>query len=59
MHRDAMLIALVVSNGVKYFSTWNFKRIANAHLRSKIEETCRTNGNTGIQINGKSIPTAG
>ena len=42
--RDAMHIALAASNGLKYMLTWNFKHIANAALRSRIEETCRANG---------------
>ena len=40
--RDAMHISLAATNGVKYLLTWNFKHIANAQLRSKIEATCRT-----------------
>lgn len=42
--RDAMHISLAATNGVKYLLTWNFKHIANAQLRSKIEGTCRANG---------------
>lgn len=42
--RDALHISLAATNGVKYLLTWNFKHIANAQLRSKIEGTCRTNG---------------
>lgn len=42
--RDAIHIALAASNGLKYLLTWNFKHIANATLRFKIEETCRANG---------------
>lgn len=42
--RDAMHISLAATNGVKYLLTWNFKHIANAQLRTKIEETCRVNG---------------
>lgn len=42
--RDAMHISLAATNGVKYLLTWNFKHIANARLRSKIEDTCRANG---------------
>ena len=42
--RDAMHISLAATNGVKYLLTWNFKHIANARLRSKIEATCRVNG---------------
>jgi predicted nucleic acid-binding protein len=42
--RDSMHIALAASNGLKYLLTWNFKHIANAKMRWKIEETCRANG---------------
>ncbi len=42
--RDAMHISLAATNGVKYLLTWNFEHIANAQLRSKIENTCRGNG---------------
>lgn len=42
--RDAMHISLAATNGVKYLLTWNFKHIANAQLRSKIEGACRANG---------------
>jgi len=42
--RDAMHISLAATNGIRYLLTWNFKHIANARLRMKIEETCRANG---------------
>jgi predicted nucleic acid-binding protein len=42
--RDAMHISLAATNGIKYLLTWNFKHIANAQLRSRIEATCRVNG---------------
>ncbi len=42
--RDAMHIALAAANGLKYLLTWNFKHIANATMRWKIEETCRVKG---------------
>jgi hypothetical protein len=31
-------------NGVQYLLTWNFKHIANASLRSRIERICRDAG---------------
>jgi predicted nucleic acid-binding protein len=37
---DAMHIALAVVNGVEYLATWNFKHIANATMRSLINDTC-------------------
>jgi hypothetical protein len=42
--RDAMHISLAATNGLRYLLTWNFKHIANAQLRAKIEGTCRLNG---------------
>jgi hypothetical protein len=38
--RDAFHIAISAVNGVDYLVTWNFKHIANASLRSRIEQTC-------------------
>ena len=42
--RDAFHIAIAATNGVKYLLTWNFKHIANASLRAKIETVCRDSG---------------
>ena len=42
--RDAFHIAIAAVNGVQYLLTWNFKHIANATLRSKIERICRDAG---------------
>lgn len=42
--RDAFHIAIAAVNGVQYLLTWNFKHIANATLRSKIERVCRDAG---------------
>jgi len=42
--RDAFHIAISAVNGVEYLLTWNFKHIANASLRSRIEQICRDNG---------------
>ena len=36
-YRDAI-------NGIDYLETWNFKHIANATLRSRIESVCREAG---------------
>jgi hypothetical protein len=30
--------------GVEYFVTWNFRHIANATVRARIEEVCRSAG---------------
>jgi predicted nucleic acid-binding protein len=42
--RDAFHIAIAAVNGVKYLLTWNFKHIANAALRGRIEKICRDAG---------------
>lgn len=41
---DALHIAVAAANGMDYLITWNFKHIANAAMRSKIEYICRVNG---------------
>lgn len=41
---DALHIAVATVNGIDYLLTWNFKHIANAALRSKIESVCRDEG---------------
>jgi len=41
---DALHIAAAVSGGVDYLLTWNFKHLANASMRSKIESMCRLRG---------------
>lgn len=42
--RDAFHIAIAAVNGVQYLLTWNYKHIANASLRERIEQTCRAAG---------------
>jgi len=42
--RDALHIAVAAVQRVQYLVTWNFKHIANATMRSKIEQTCRNAG---------------
>ena len=41
---DALHIAVAVSGGVDYLLTWNFKHLANAMIRSKIEKICLLHG---------------
>jgi hypothetical protein len=41
---DALHVAIAVVNGVEYLLTWNYKHLANAGMRSKIEMTCRELG---------------
>ena len=42
--QDALHIAIACVNGIDYLLTWNCKHIANAQMRSKIEQTCRSAG---------------
>lgn len=41
---DALHIAIATGNGMEYLLTWNFKHIANAVMRGKIEAVCREEG---------------
>lgn|SRR5487761_1880498 len=41
---DALHIAVSASNGVDYLLTWNCTHIANAALRGRINEVCRSFG---------------
>lgn len=41
---DALHIAIAAANGIEYLVTWNCRHIANATMRSKIEEVCRSAG---------------
>ncbi len=41
---DALHIAVATVNGVDYLLTWNFKHIANATMRGRIEQVCRDVG---------------
>ncbi len=38
------LIGISVINGVEYLLTWNCKHLANAVIRTSIEDVCRANG---------------
>ncbi|MEA2690986.1 MAG: hypothetical protein QOJ16_373 [Acidobacteriota bacterium] len=42
--QDALHIGIAVTNGVAFLVTWNCRHLANAALRTKIEETCRAAG---------------
>lgn len=42
--RDALHVAIAAVHGVQYLVTWNFKHIANATLRTKINDVIRDNG---------------
>ena len=41
---DAAHIAIAVTNGVDFLVTWNFRHIANAAMRSRMERACRRAG---------------
>ena len=41
---DAFHIAAAVAGGADYLLTWNFKHLANAALRKRIEAACRSRG---------------
>lgn len=41
---DALHIAAAVSGGVEYLLTWNFKHLANAATRRKIDQVCQLRG---------------
>ena len=41
---DAAHIAIAVTNGVDFLVTWNFRHIANAAMRARIEQVCRGAG---------------
>lgn len=41
---DALHIGVAVTNGVEYLLTWNYKHLANAAMRTSIEDICRANG---------------
>lgn len=41
---DAMHIAVAVVNGLDYLITWNCKHIANAKMRDRIGQVCRSLG---------------
>ena len=41
---DALHVAVATLNGMDYLLTWNFKHIANATMRYKIERICRLTG---------------
>jgi hypothetical protein len=41
---DALHIAIAVVNSLEYLVTWNLRHIANATIRTKIYDTCVTEG---------------
>jgi predicted nucleic acid-binding protein len=47
---DALHVAVAVVNGIEYLLTWNYKHLANAGVRSRIEATCRELGYEAVII---------
>ena len=47
---DALHVAVAVVNGIEYLLTWNYKHLANAGMRTKIEATCRELGYEAVVI---------
>jgi len=47
---DAIHIAVAVVNGIDYLMSWNCKHIANAKMRSKIDQVCLSCGYEPIII---------
>ena len=47
---DALHVATAVVNGIEYLLTWNYKHLANAGMRGKIEATCRDLGYEAVVI---------
>jgi len=47
---DALHVAVAVVNGIEYLLTWNYKHLANAGMRSRIEATCRELGYEAVVI---------
>ena len=41
---DAAHVSIAATNGVEYLLTWNCRHLANATLRTRIEEVCRERG---------------
>lgn len=41
---DAAHVAIAASSGMEYLLTWNCRHLANATLRSRIEQVCRERG---------------
>jgi hypothetical protein len=42
--RDALHVAICALNGVQYLLTWNFRHLANAVMRDKINDVCESQG---------------
>jgi hypothetical protein len=47
---DALHVAIAVANHMDYLVTWNLRHIANATMRPRIDDCCRTAGYSPIII---------
>jgi predicted nucleic acid-binding protein len=47
---DALHVAVAVANGIDYLLTWNYKHLANAGMRGRIEAACREGGYAAVII---------
>ncbi len=47
---DALHIAIAATSGVDYLLTWNLRHMANATMRTRIEEVCRLSGYRPVVI---------
>ena len=47
---DALHVAVAAVNGIEYLLTWNYKHLANAGMRGKIEAACRELGYEAVII---------
>ncbi len=41
---DALHVAVAAAHGMEYVLTWNLQHIANAQIRTRIEQACRAKG---------------
>lgn len=41
---DALHVAIAATNGIQYLATWNCKHLANAAMRTKIQDACVERG---------------
>jgi hypothetical protein len=42
--RDALHVGICAANGIDFLLTWNFRHLANAAMRDKIDEACELAG---------------
>ncbi len=47
---DALHVAVAAVNGIEYLLTWNYRHLANAGMRGKIEAACRELGYEAVII---------